>query len=159
MTTYNEYFKLVKAHDEQNKELKSANLKLTEMKRNVETDNANLEELNQYVRRENLEFHGGPVTANEAITKLVVEISELLDVDLNQSDVSIAHRLPPKNVSSRNSTKEGKPESVPPPTIGRFVNCTVRNEIYKNCKQAKTIDIAKFPVKGMTNLHVNKNLT
>ena len=83
--------KLAKAHDVPNQELKSANLKLTEMKRNVETNNANLKELNQFGRRENLEFHGVPVTANEDVTKLVVEISELLGVDLNQSDLSIAH--------------------------------------------------------------------
>ena len=49
-----QYSKLVKAYDEQNKELKSANLKLTEIKRNVETDNPNLEELNQYGRWQNL---------------------------------------------------------------------------------------------------------
>ena len=122
---HRQYSKLVKAHDEQNKELKSANLKLTEIKRNVETDNANLEELNQYGRRENLKFHGVPITANEDVTKLVVEISELLGADLNQSDVSIAHRLLPKNVSNQNSTNKGKPESVPPPIIARFVNRTV----------------------------------
>ena len=134
---HRQYSKLVKAHDEPNKELKSANLKLTEIKRNVETDNANLEKLNQYGRRENLEFHGVPVTANEDVTKLEVEISELLAAVLNQSDVSIAHRLLPKNVSNQNSNKEGKPESVTPPIIARFVNRTVCNEIYKNRKQAK----------------------
>ena len=111
----------------------------------METDNANLEELNQYGRRKNLEFHDVPVTANEDLTKLVVEISELLGVDLNQSGGSFALRLPPKHVSNQNSTNERKPKSVPPPIIARFVNRTVRNEIYKNRKQPKTIDKVKFP--------------
>ena len=93
------------------------------------------------------------------MTKLVVDISKFLGVDINQSGVSIAHRLPPKNVSDQNSTNEGKLESVPPPLIARFVNHTVCNEIYKNRKQAKTIDKAKFPGKDMINLYMNKNLT
>ena len=74
-----------------------------------------------------------PESENEVVPKLAVEISELLGVEINQKNVSVAHRLPAKN----NSDDSKKPD--PPAIIARFVSRSVRNEIYNNRKFAKTI--------------------
>jgi len=76
----------------------------------------------------------------------------MLGVEINQSDISIAHGLSPKPAKD---TKEPDPPAI----IARFVSRSLRNEIYSKRKLAKTIDKSKFSVKGMPNLYVNEILT
>ena len=87
------------------------------------------------------------------MTKIVVELCKLLGTEINQSDISIAPRLPDKPAKSVNK----KPE--PPAIIARFVSRSLRNEIYGRRKFLKQIDIKQFAVAGMKNLYVNANLT
>ena len=83
----------------------------------------------------------------------MVEISELLGVEINQKDISVAHRLPAKKV--RNESKKPDPAAI----IAKFVSRSVRNEIYNNREFAKTLSQSNFPVEGMQKLYVNENLT
>jgi len=46
----------------------------------------------------------------------VVEVSELQGVEINQSDICIAHRLPPQRTQDKNE------EPDPPGIIARFVS-------------------------------------
>ena len=68
------------------------------MEQTSETESMKLENLEQNGRRQNLEFHGVPESENEDVPKLVVEISELLGVEINQKSISVAHRLPAKKI-------------------------------------------------------------
>ena len=83
----------------------------------------------------------------------MVEISEVLGVEINQNDISVAHRLPAKKV--RDESKKPDPTAI----IARFVSRSVRNEIYNNRKFAKTLSQSNFPIEGMQKLYVNENLT
>ena len=83
-----------------NKNLEKDNQKLrdeVEMLHDVQTDQfEHLDNLEQYGRRENLEFEGVPQVQNEDTTEVVIKIAEKLNINLNENDISIAHRLPTK---------------------------------------------------------------
>ena len=145
--------KLLESYHKQGEELKSANAKLENLEKDVVKDSTNLENLEQYGRRQNLEFWGVPKKENKDLTKIVVELCELLGTEINQSDISIAHRLPDKPAKC----VKKKPE--PPAIIARFVSRSLRSEIYGRRKFLKQIDIKQFPVAGMKNLYINENRT
>ena len=56
-----------------------------------------LEELDQYGRRENLEVHGIPWSQNENTNAIVKKVTESLKVKLDDKDISTSHRLHPNN--------------------------------------------------------------
>ena len=99
----------------------------------AESDTSKIDVIEQYGRRQNLEFKGVPVTENENVTNTVIEISKLLGVEITKSDISTAHRLATKH------PKNGAASSVPPAITARFVRRDIRNEIYNRRKTAKTI--------------------
>ena len=81
------------------KEIKENIHKLSNDGFNVEVK---LVELEQYARRDCLEITGIPVVPNDSPALLVEEMSEIMGVNLNKNDISIAHRLPPtKKVKDR----------------------------------------------------------
>lgn len=48
-----------------------------------------------YSRRECLEIKGIQVDKNENTNHIVHQVVELLDIDIEEEDISISHRLPP----------------------------------------------------------------
>ena len=61
-----------------------------------------LDELEQYAQGDCLEITGIPVVPNDSPALMVKEMSEIMGVNLNENDISIAHRLPPtKQVKDR----------------------------------------------------------
>ena len=84
-----------------------------------------LDELEQYARRDCLEITGIPVVPNDSPALLVKEMSEIMGVNLNENDISIAHRLPPtKKVKDR--------------LIVKFTRREKRDEIYSKRKNFKS---------------------
>ena len=112
----------VKEHNEgvksQIKEIKEDINKLGNDGFNVEVK---LDELEQYARRDCLEITGIPVVPNDSPALLVKEMSEITGVNLNENDISIAHRLPP--------TKKVKDRLIVKFTLGEK-----RDEIYNKRK-------------------------
>ena len=62
-----------------------------------------LEELEQYARSDCLEITGIPVVPNENPALLVKEMSEIMGVNLNENDISIAHRFTTNDGSERST--------------------------------------------------------
>ena len=87
----------------------------------------NLKNFEQYGRRQNLELHSIPKKEKEDASEVVVNISDLLGVELNQSDISIAHRLRSKPARAINE------EPDPPAIIARCVRRSMQNQIH-NCR-------------------------
>ena len=72
-----------------------------------------------------LEITGIPVVPNDSPALLVKEMSEIMGVNLNENDISIAHRLPPtKKVKDR--------------LIVKFTQREKRDEIYSKRKNLKS---------------------
>ena len=90
---------------------------------------ASLDATQQYLRRDCLEITGIPVIPLENPNRLVVELSSALDIDLNEQEISTAHRLPPtKKVKERIIVKFDK-----------------RNEIYKQRSKLHGKDTSCLP--------------
>ena len=149
--------KLKRENATQGNELRTLKTNSTKIEKKAETEAIKLDGIDQYSRRQNLEFHGVPQTNNENVINIVVKIGKVLGVDINQNDISTAHRLPQKPHSNRRSESDEPPP--PPGIIARFINRDLRNFIYSKRAVAKNIASKDFPVAGMQRLYVNENLT
>lgn len=122
---------------------------LREAKKNLDSE---LDELQQYSRKECLEFHGVPVMKNENTTAIIIELGKLMNISLKQDDISISHRL--AHQADPNTTELRK---RPPAIIAKFTRRSVRDQLYKarvGLKKFKT-----FPYDGMKYLFINESLT
>ena len=115
-----------------------------------------VDKLEQYDRRQNLELVGVPYEKNEDVTQIALDVAGAIGVDLVEEDISIAHRLPQKRRSTNPQAGQHK-STAHPAIIIRFISRHKRNEMYENRCKAKEID--NFPVKDMSCLYINENLT
>ena len=76
------------------------------------------DDLNQYYRRENLEFHGIPNDPNENTNHIIKAMAKKLNIDLKDNDISTSHRLP-KSSSNNHSI-----------IMARLTNRDVKNLIF-----------------------------
>jgi len=105
----------VKALRSENQDLKDRVKKLEDA--SCQSQEA-LNDLEQYGRRECLEFQGLAWSENENTNKLITSVSKLIEVDLSVKDIIVSHRL------------SGKSDSNPRPTIiARFCSRRIRDEI------------------------------
>ena len=81
-----------------------------------------LDDLEQYGRRENLEIHGIPWTKQENTNEIVQKVARELNVKVSESDISTSHRLPLGMLNDKN---------YHPPIIVRFSNRDKRNEVFR----------------------------
>ena len=109
--------------------------------------------LEQYRPCQNLEIIGVPVTEKEDTAEIVLEVAKALDLPISRSDISIAHRLPTKPSRNENQLPQ------PPAIIARFVNRTIRNNLYSRRKETDKTDFSKFTVTETRRLFINENLT
>ena len=84
-------------------------------------DEDKIDQLEQYDRRQNLEFEGLACQKDVVVSQLVIDVPEKKGVKLQKADISVAHRLP---------TKPGRDKNGPNILIARFVKREVRSEIY-----------------------------
>ena len=122
------------------------------MKVKAEEEASKLDGLDQYGRRQNLEFEGVSLTEDEDVVDLVVRIGKLVGAKVKRDDISTAHRLPPK----RHCKVGDFPE-----IIARFISQNVRNEIYSKRAVVKSIDEKDLPLQNMKRKKkfIDKNLT
>ena len=83
---------------------------------------------------------------------LVVKIGKLVGANIKPSDISTAHRFPPKRYSKI---------SKPPAIIARFISHNVRNDIYQKRVALRDASETDLPVPRMekAKLFINENLT
>nr|XP_039253141.1 uncharacterized protein LOC120330318 [Styela clava] len=100
-------------------------------------------------RLANLEFHNIPYSNGENCENLISKICEKINVPLKSFDISNCHRM------SKNNKKK------PSPIIANFINRKTRNQILKNRRRLKSLDISTvFPsFSRSTKIFVVENLT
>ena len=152
------YSSVLQTYTQQKQDLTNLRKQTDDFSKRRCDDELKIDELEQYDRRQNLELQGIPLKNNEDITQITLDLAKQLDVELEEEDISIVYRLPPKQHMPRLTPKTtGKPINRHPTVIVRFVSRQKRNETYANRFKAKSIE--EFPVEGMQNLFVNENLT
>ena len=89
---------------------------------------------------------------NEDVMQITLNLIKKLNVDIEEEDISIAHRLPRKRRGQTRANKATNHSII----IVRLVSRQKRNKIYANRFKAK--DIEGFSIDDMKKLCVNKNL-
>lgn len=120
--------KLVEENQTLNSSISRLNKNYDQINKRLTTTENDLERLEQYGRRENLEIHGVPFTKNEDTNKIVLKVAEELKVRISDKDISTSHRL--FNNASSQLTQNLESTDQYPPIIVRFTNRDKRNELF-----------------------------
>ena len=154
------FAKASKANIEMAKSLKATTTSLDVAKRDLQKQNEEIEFLNesldnleQYTRKNSLEFHGVPENSYASTEEAVLKIAAALDVQVAPNDIEISHQLRRKKGNNA--------------IIAKFCSHKVKTSLYKariKLKNIKASDL--FPsasyaaVAGSTDrLFINENLT
>lgn len=86
----------------------------------LEQHKKDLDDLEQYIRRECLEIRGVPLGEEEDTNEIIRKVGDLVDVDIADKDISVSHRLPSKNHNADSSI------------IVKFVRRDIRDILYKS---------------------------
>ena len=114
-----------KKKNEKIKELEETIDILTEKNKSLTSD---VDELEQYSRRNCLLLHGVQENENENTDDIVLKtMSEELDIEIKENDLDRTHRIGNRN------RKDGKPRAI----IVKFTCYATRNKIYSNKKKLK----------------------
>ena len=112
----------------------------------------NLDNLEQYTRKNSLEIHGVPKEAYSSTEEAVLAIANALDVDISSNDIEISHHLKRKNSNTA--------------IIVKFANHKDKTKLYKARTKLKTVKTSSiFPRCTVTIpefkdcIFINENLT
>ena len=131
--------------------LDSARNDLREHTEEINHLNESLDNLEQYTRKNSLEFHGVPENSYESTEQAILKIAAALEVQVIPSDIEISHKLRRKSGNSI--------------IIAKFCSHKVKTSLYKartKLKNTKATDL--FPgfasaVRSKDRLFINENLT
>ena len=132
------------------------------MNKNLAKIEEQLDALEQYGKRDNLEIHNIAWTKNEKMNEIVKKIANTLNAKLDDHDISTSHRIysnqTPKPNSPNINLKQTEAEGYEhPPIIVRFVNRDKRNEIFAKRLRPKSASNSTFG--GKTDFTIKENLT
>ena len=114
-----------------------------------------MNELEQYSRRDCFEIRGVPVPDLESTDAAVVKMAECIAVELDENDISTSHRLP---MRKKTSSQSKRPEQ--PPAITKFISRDKRDELYWAKSKLKNLTSADLGYRGTANkLFISENLT
>ena len=94
----------------------------------VQTQNVELDRLQQYSRRENIRVFGIADTADEKTNDIIVKVAGDMGVDITERDISVSHRI-----GQKTGTK-------PRPIIAKFVRRDTKTAIMRNKRNLKGLD-------------------
>ena len=82
------------------------------MKKEISDLRSAIDDQAQYMRCECLEIRGVPVTSGEDTNEIVKKIGVLIEVDINDTDISISHGIPSSNNGESGFTPISHPAIV-----------------------------------------------
>ena len=106
-----------------------------------------IDDLEQYTRKHNLEIHGIPEQTDENLAEQVITLGKALNVTIRGDDIDICHRL----FTGRNRSK-------PKPIIVRFKSYRAKKELYGARKSLKNKNLNQI-FQGAGIVYINENLT
>ena len=145
----------------ENQHLRLETLRLSQI---VEEMKVNLNEMEQYSRRDCCEITGIPKTPDEDTNDLVIKVGALMDMDLEEDDISISHRLAVPSYASRTATassSRSKQGTILPKIIVKFVRRETKELFYKNRKHLRGKTAADLGLGRYSNngLFISESLT
>lgn len=104
--------------------------------------------LEQYSRRNNLEISGIPPTANESVSDIVRDVGTALGVDVQDTQIAAAHRVPTFN--------KGRSPSL----IVQFHSRTIKHDMLSKFREKKTLMANQVnPLFTPQRVYVNEHLS
>ena len=160
--TSDKYENVIEVTQNLKKEIKTVQSHYKESKERLECPEqeasynmAVLDEVQQYLRRECLEITSIPIVPLDDPNSLVSEVCSAMDIELQNDDISIAHRLP--------STTKVKDR-----IIVKFVKRSKLDEIYKHRSKLRgkstanlrtvNAEIQEGSIRRPTKIHINESL-
>lgn len=127
---YDELFTKTISLESQNEDLKKENQYLVEKLQSSanELDQVKLEvnDLQQYSRRDCLEIRGIPYIPNEKTNEIIQKIGNEIGVPVTPDDISISHRLSARQNYNQNGNRHIKEPAI----IAKFVYRSTRDDFY-----------------------------
>lgn len=106
-----------------------------------------LRNLEQYTRKNNIEISGIPVTQNENVIEIVKDIGSALSMDVEESQITAAHRIP--------SFKKDRPAAL----IVQFQKKDLKDKFVNKYKEAKSLTADQVNTKYPKNrVYINDHL-
>ncbi|XP_077985930.1 uncharacterized protein LOC144440433 [Glandiceps talaboti] len=137
--------------DEFTRQLQSLKNENKGLKEQLAKTTNELNDLQQYTRRNNLELSGLPEEEDEDTDDIVVRVAAAAGVNISPDDIDISHRLP------RRTNRQGQQQ--PATIIVKFVRRTVRNKLYNSKKHLKDKTARNIGYTNNNRLYINENLT
>ena len=92
-----------------------------------------IDDLEQYTRKHNLEIHGISKSSEENLPEKIIKLGKVLNVHIANNDIDICHR-----VATRRSSGD------PRPIIVRFRSYRAKSELYKARKRLKSVSLSNY---------------
>lgn len=151
--------KQAKSSDALEKKLQAASTASQKTRRDLDNQAEEINELNdaldnleQYTRKNSLEFHGIPENSYGSTEEAVLKVAATLDVEVSSSDIEITHKLRRRSGDSA--------------IIAKFCSHKIKSKLYKQRTKLKNIKASVlFPgyaaaaARSNDRLFINENLT
>ena len=134
----------------ENRHLKAEVLRLSGI---LERHSTELNEIEQYSRRECVEISGLPVEVEENTTDLAIKVASLMDLDLDERDISVSHRLSQRRTSDGATSREVDHALRFPKVIVKFVRRETKELFYQGRKCLKNKNTRDI---GLSRISDNK---
>ncbi|CAH3173730.1 unnamed protein product, partial [Porites lobata] len=129
-----------------NNRLKTMNQDLENQREETELLSEELDNLEQYSRKNSVEIHGIPQDAYTNTEQVVIKLAEALNITVEPEDIEISHKI-----------NKGKA------IIAKFVNHKAKARLYKERTKLKDVRLHDlfpgYPSSGNRRIYLNENLT
>ena len=127
-------------------EIKKRDEKITSLEEKASELRYQIDVTGQQSRKDNLKIIGVPYTDDEDTSKVVIELAEHLGVEIDEEDLSTAHRIHIKEdkEDTTQTTANGKPKRIPS-IIAKCVRRNVKTKVFENRKQIIAKPGCKWP--------------
>ena len=143
--------------DEKEKELQELKEKVAAQETLISQQEERLADLEQYSRRNCLNFTGIPENSDENTVQLALDLGKMANVKLERADIDRAHRIgTPKPVIP------GQPRPPPRPIVVKFVSYQKREAVWfgrRELRKAKPPRGSSLTEGSLKDIYVQENLT
>ena len=143
--------------EEKEQELRQLKEEVAAQKLLISQQEERLADLEQYSRRNCLNFTGIPENADENTVQLAMDLGKMANVKLDKNDIDRAHRIgTPKTVTA------DQPRPPPRPLVVKFVSYQKREAVWfgrRDLRKAKPPRTSSLPEASVKDVYVQENLT
>ena len=128
-------------------EIADLNDDLNGVAKDLSTAKKQIDDLEQYTRKHNLELHGIFETPGENISEKIIKLGKVLNVHISNNDIDICPRMAKQRTNGD-----------PRPIIVRFKSYRAKDELYRARKHLKSVSLNNY-FHNTKAVYINENLT